>query len=343
VLNRLQYLGRGQRLLIFALFFVGGLMAIVALTVFLILLSLNTSERGVAAGTQEGVTVAEFAVLPDDDSYPSSVTVSPDGTVYTGSYATGVLWAVSASGEVSEISGSRDQIGSITALAAGPDGTVYILDRLVPNPRSSGGLLWSYQPGRGLTELGNIPDEQGFIAPIALAVDGAGRIYAADLGRREIWRFSADVSEAELWWEPPVSTAAQQATAEPFLPTALAYDPANDAILITGPVVNTLYRVPVTRESTQIVYQYEGAEAPGFDGVAVTPDGTIYLAALDQNALAVLRDNQIVYIASGFRGASDVAAGPDGRLYVTNFDSRALVTPGISPQLPFAIDVVTVE
>jgi hypothetical protein len=32
---------------------------------------------------------------------------------------------------------------------------------------------------------------------------------------------------------------------------------------------------------------------------------------------------------------------PDGRLIVANFDSVSLVQPGVRPQLPFALDVIT--
>ncbi|MCS7070107.1 MAG: hypothetical protein NZM00_01265, partial [Anaerolinea sp.] len=92
---------------------------------------------------------------------------------------------------------------------------------------------------------------------------------------------------------------------------------------------------------SEVIYRHgERANPPGFDGITVTNDGTIYTAALGQNGIARVDDGDLDYIAGMFRGASDVAFAPPNRLYVTNFDQAALVLPLIQPQLPFAIDVI---
>jgi len=102
------------------------------------------------------------------------------------------------------------------------------------------------------------------------------------------------------------------------------------------------YRIALEDQSTHILYQYNGSEEgePGFDGVTVSEDGTIYLAAFASRELMRLTDGEVVTLVAGFRGVSDVVY-VDGTIYATNFDSRGLVLPGIQPQLPFALDVIT--
>ena len=76
-------------------------------------------------------------------------------------------------------------------------------------------------------------------------------------------------------------------------------------------------------------------------GTLIEPDGTIYVAALTQDGIVRLDGDSLTYIAGLFRGSSDVDYSPTANaLFVTNFDSGALVVPGLSPRLPFTIDVV---
>ncbi len=322
MLKRIQSLPRGQRVLIFVLLFGGGLMLIIAITLFLVLMSLNSAPRSVAESLQDGYTVREFAQLPDDDAYPAAVAVAPDGTVYTGSYDTGAVWSI-RDGEVIELDDTRESIGSVAAIEVSSDGTVYVLDRIDSNPRASGGRIWSIDDG--VREWATIED--GFVSPDDLTLGPEGWLYAADRGRREIWRFD-ETGQGELWWTAPESA----------LLTGMTYDPTRDMILVVDAETDLLYGIG---EVTDLLYVYDGidAEKPGLDGVAVAADGTIYLAALDQRAVGVVQDGVLTYIAGNFRGPSDLAYH-DGRIYVTNFDSRSLVLPGVEPQRPFALDVI---
>ncbi|MBC8099579.1 MAG: SMP-30/gluconolactonase/LRE family protein [Armatimonadetes bacterium] len=329
-----QGMGRGQRVIVFVLLMVGGLLLIGALTVGLILLSVNTTPRSVAIALRPEVTVSQFAALPDDDAYPATVTVAPDGTVYTGSYMSGTVWAITPDGALSELPNTRETIASVTGLAIATDGALLILARQDSNPRSAGGLIYRWQDG-DLTEFAQMDDARGMVAPADLAVDAAGRIYAVDRGRREVWRWEADGTGGTLWWTP-------NSTSPTGLPTGIAYDAANDTLLVTDTDDNTITRIPVADSSAaEVIYRYTlEANKPALDGIAVGADGTLYVTALDQNGLARIKDNDLIYLVGTFRGASDVAIAPDGRLYVTNFDSAALVVPGVAPQLPFGIDVV---
>lgn len=333
MMQRIALLGQGQRILIFILMMVGGLLFIGAITVFLILSSVNAVGRTQAIPLNEGVTTAEFVVLPDEDAYPAAVTVNSAGTVYTGSYVSGVIWAINAAGELEEVPHSRDTFGSIVGLAAASDDVLYVLDRITGDPRAAGGLIWRLEVGQAPVEFAKIEGESGFIAPIGLTLDAEGRVYALDRGRREVWRWNADGSGAMIFWQP---------IDEGQLPTGMDYDAQSDALIIADSEMNTVYSVPVGGGVDTQLFRYESAiNKPSFYGVAVD-EGRIYLTALEQNSIATLQDGQLVYLAAQFRGPSDIVAAGNGRFYVTNFDSSALVVPGVTPRLPFALDVVTI-
>jgi hypothetical protein len=93
--------------------------------------------------------------------------------------------------------------------------------------------------------------------------------------------------------------------------------------------------------ATETLYQHGlRTNPPGFDGVTLTPDGTVYIAATGQNGVARLEGSELLYVAGLFRGASDVEYSAPNRLIVTNFDSFSLVVPAVQPRLPFALDVL---
>ena len=161
----------------------------------------GSAPRSQAVAEGAGVSVSEFAALPDEDAYPAALAIAADGSVYTGSYQTGALWAISPDAAVSEIAESRARIGSITGLDVGPDGALYILDR-ISALESKGAVIWRYQAGE-LTSIVQIPAEPtiGVLLPDDIAVDSAGLIYISDRDPRasgvtaaadRIWAFSGD-------------------------------------------------------------------------------------------------------------------------------------------------------
>lgn len=340
MIAKIQQLGRGQRMVVFFTIFIGGLMLLVAITFFLISFSVNSSPRQIAQGALDGVTVREFATLPDDDAYPSTIAVGVDGTVYTGSYRSGTVWAISPGGQVRELPETRILIESVSGIAVADDGTLYILDRTNPNPAAKGGLIWRILPDATPRQFGSIFDgQEGFIAPHGLAIATDGILYVTDRGRREIWRFD-DEGNAEFWWRVP-SNDPQSAV---VLPTSLAYDASTDTLVVvaTGDGVDNLYRVSRDGETIETVYRYSGApsQAPGFDGISISPEGRIFLANASQGAVSEFIRNNYTIIAQGFRGSNAIAYH-DGKLYVNNFDQVGLVNPLVQPRLPFALDEVT--
>lgn len=313
-----------------------GAALIVAMTWFVI----GSAPRSQAVATAPGISIAEFAALPDDDAYPAALAIDAAGTLYTGSYQSGALWSISPAGDVREIPGSRERIGSVSGLDWAPDGALYILDRIAPLD-AQGAAVWRVVDGE-LASLFAIayPSFSAGLLPDDIAVDSAGRIYISDrLGH--VLRYSAEGEplgsrSQAYWWLAPCRDSCEI--------TGLAYDRANDTLLIADPAGEAVYRVAITdgtaRETSQLLRGAAQKRDYGFDGITLAPGGDIFIALLNWNRVARLEAGQLVTLAQDFRGASDVAFDPGrGRLYVTNWNQFSLAF-GTRPQLPFAIDVI---
>lgn len=334
MLKRLLMLPRGQRLLVFSFIFIGSLALLIAVTVLLILLTVNNEPRSVAQPISEGVTVAEYATLPIDDGYPAALAVTADGLAYTASYATGEVFVL-RDGEGVSLPNTREMFGSVAGLLATEEGLV-VLDRVTGEENRSGGSLWLIKADDSITLLGRVSEEAETVAFNGLTRDVAGAFYVADL-LGAVWKFDSDGANGAKWWEAP------RVDGQPIpVVSDVAYDVTTNTLLATDSENNAIYRINVEAASSERVYQFTGTQnKPGLLGIDVAPDGTIYVTAIDEKALMTLREGELVYLAGFFRGPWDTVVLPDGRLLVSNVDSRALATPGLSPQLPFGVDVVT--
>jgi DNA-binding beta-propeller fold protein YncE len=150
------------------------------------------------------------------------------------------------------------------------------------------------------------------------------------------------MATAEPFWAAPPPPDGQVSSI-----TGIAWDPTRDALIVTDPEINTVYRVALADGSEEILYAHgQLPNAPGFDGAVVTPDGEVYVAALGQNGIARVNTaaGTLDYIAGLFRGSSDIEyQRAQGRFIVTNFDQASLVLPLLAPSLPFTIDTVTLN
>lgn len=334
----IDHLGPGQRRLVFFMIIVGGIALLAAITLLLASFALNSGERAMAQSLMDTVTVREYAALPDDDAYPAAVAVAPDGAVYSGSFATGAIWRIDPDGTVTELPDTRDVIGAVSGLTVAPDGSLLVVDQVDADPRTAGGMIRRIDPAGAISPLIDMANEGGFVTPDDITLDAAGLIYVTDRGRNEVWRYAADGTAGAAWFVPPASPIEAVRGAV----TGLAYDPTTDTILVTDPDINRVYRVGVADGAGEILYEHaaESVAPPGFDGVTVTPDGAVYIAALGQNGVVTLVDDTFEYLAGNFRGAVDVAFAAPDQIFVANFDQSSLVLPLVNPQLPFAIDVI---
>ena len=326
---------RLKALLVLLITLLIGAVVMVAMTWFVI----GSAPRTRAVAVAEGIRVAEFAFLPDEDAYPAALAIAADGTLYTGSYATGTVWAITPEGEVSEILETRERIGSVTGLDVAADGTLYILDRITAL-EARGAVVWRYSL-RELRAIVEIPADErvGVMLPDDIAVDREGNIYISDRELARVWRYSSDGLRLGVFWGPPGSGKSAL--------TGLAFDAARDVLLITDSEQDAVFRAPVSEgeasealAASEILSSDEGQNDYGFDGLAVGLRGEIYVALLNWNRVARLEEGELVMLAKDFRGASDLAYdGARDRLYVTNWNQFSLGF-GTKPQLPFAIDVI---
>lgn len=349
MIKRLQLLPPGVRIVVFVFIVVGVLLLLAGFTLLLLMLTVNSTTRQTAISLVETVAVSEYAALPDDDAYPSTVAAGADGMVYTASYASGTVWQVAPDGSMTEIPDTRETFDSVTGLVARPDNTLLAI-AFTGGEEGAWGIHSITADGH-ITPFGTLPDERGFVSPFDITIDSDGGVYVVDRSRAEVWRWESTGGEGTLWWSlatPPANAAFEL---PPPAPTGITYEAARDAILVADPDANTIVRIPRTGGASHIVLQYiitaGSTFPPGFDGIAAAPDGSIYVTALDQKGVIRVDSDgepfadEMAYIAGNFRGPSDLALLPDGRLIVANFDSVSLVQPGVAPQLPFALDVIT--
>jgi len=315
-----------------------GILVIVLITWWVV----GSAPRATAVIIDPSVTVSEYIELPDDDSYPAALAIGDDGTLYTGSYKTGVVWSITRDGVITELADTRDKIGAVSGLDIAPDGTLVILDR-IDALDALGAIIWRYADGN-LSSIVEIPYDKtnGVTLPDDIAVDGAGYIYVTDRDPARVWRYDADGVNQGIWWTP--ATALDGTT---DAPTGIDYDIVNDAILVTGSNQDSIYRVSATSadleealEKTEVLFTDTQANGYSLDGITVTASGEIYVALLNWNRVARLNENELLMLARDFRGASDVAYDAEkDALYVTNWNQFSLGF-GTSPQLPFALDIV---
>lgn len=315
-----------------------GAVVIVLMTLFVI----GSAPRNQAVAEDETVRVEEYMTLPDEDAYPAALAISADGTLYTGSYQSGTLWKISADRVISEVAGTRYAIGSVSGLEVAPDGSLLVLDRIVPLD-AQGAIIWRISEDT-LSQVVKIPHDEsiGVVLPDDITVDSEGRIYITDRKPARIWRYSADGTNEGIWWIPNATADAQV-----FSPTGLAYDPVNDAILVTDSELDAIYRIPAssadmnaTAEAVELIYVDSQENDYSLDGITVSPTGDIFVALLGWNRVARLDGDTLTMLAKDFRGASDVAYdSAKDALYVTNWNQFSLGF-GTRPQLPFALDIV---
>jgi outer membrane protein assembly factor BamB len=252
------------RILAFSLFVVLAIGLIFAATGLLYYFNVRNYPRIKPVALTESVITQEFVSLPDADSYPAALAVAGDGTLYTGSYVSGVLWQIAPDGSMSEIPNSRGQIGSVISLEYA-DG-LYVLDNL--EALSSGGAkLWRINE-TGVNLLQDLPD---MLQANDITVDAEGRVYIADLAGK-IYRL--DSTGLNIWWQVPSAD---------YAPAGLAYE--NETIFVSDALRGEIYAIPTNASDTEAerTVLFTSTEAVGFNGMSIGANGKLFVADLLNN------------------------------------------------------------
>jgi sugar lactone lactonase YvrE len=231
----------------------------------------------------------------------SGITVAPDGTLYIADSGNDRVRAVPPNGTITTVAGNGGNgmllssgpalttpIGPVSGLAIGPDGDLYIAASNVLRLTPSGTLEWVAGNETGFpspscqTSACNPAGEWEFTQPDQLAFDGAGNLYVSGGGGFQLFEITAQGSLRYL---------------APFrgdgAPGALAGDPDGtvieawrDGVTVRTPAGATS-EVPGTSEAAldktlgfnrDYLHHTRGPNVfIGGDGVAVGPDGDVYL------------------------------------------------------------------
>jgi hypothetical protein len=319
------------RIIVFSLFVVLAVGLIFSATGLLYYFNVRNYPRIKPIAVAEDVQSSEFATLPDADSYPAALAAASDGSLYAGSYVSGAIWLIAPDGSMSEIPGSREQLGSVISLELS-DG-LYVLDQREPF-NTGGAKLWFYQSG-GLSLLRDLPElEQAN----DITVDAEGRVYITDLQGGKIYRI--DSAGLSIWWQAPDET---------YAPAGLAYN--NGQILLSDALRGEIYAIPENAADTEAerTMIFSGDVDLGFNGMSMGTNGKLYVADLLNNQVwEIGLDGFGRVLASYYRGSSNVAYdASQNRIFVNNWDQSWLVpkeffgiTFNVEPRLPFSIDVI---
>ncbi|GAB5493757.1 MAG: hypothetical protein Phog2KO_39720 [Phototrophicaceae bacterium] len=317
---------------------------IIGATIGLYYVNVSNFPRLVPFALDDTVSVYEFAVLEDEEAYPSAIASASDGTAYTGSYISGAVWQILPNGEVIEMPDTRANIGSVIGIDVASDGTVYILDHLDPF-LAGGAKIWQINVD-GVTLHSEIAErgDISLLKPNDIVVSDDGLIFVLDISLGQI--LTVDAEGLSIWWQSPDST---------YQIAGLAYNALNNSLMISDAVRTAIYEIPLNAENPeaerQIVYVDETTQSPpAFNGLSVGDDGTIYVAAFDLNEVWSIEPNTNTFtiLANNYRGSSDVAYdSANQRLYVNNWDQSWLIPitlvviqVDLPPRLPFSIDVI---
>lgn len=313
-------------LVIFVLAFVG----ICGLSAALIFRSFQ-SERREPTTVFPGAEVTTLVELPGDRAYPEALTIGRDGNIYSGSFCTGDIWRITPEGELEVW--VAEGINSASSMIFGADSYLYIIEHGDCDPRSALSGLKRIAPDGTVSEFAPVEDDQILTG---LAFDSNGVLYATDAQSANILVFE-EGSAGEVWWQLPDTPRSAN-------PTAIAFDPLNNAMLVADSGNGIIYRIPITPERTPgeatKVYQDNTVE---LDGLTLDEQGQIIFALYNSDQVGRINTSGMFEVlAENFRKPSDVAYA-DGKVYVTNSDAISLapvMSVLLDPSLPFTIDVI---
>lgn len=205
------------------------------------------------------------------------------------------------------------------AITVTPQHQLYVGDRI------SGELLLLNAEGQFLKKIAD-----GFGLPSSAVIDDENRLYVVDSKKKSVHIFDANGN--------PLSSFGESIL---FFPTGIAFDQRNQRILVAEHgglnYTDTVHLIHVFDKQGRWLtsfgkHGFNKGEFTRIQGMAVGPEGRIYVADPFQGVVTVLNENGTFLTTVGqfgsepgqLRAPMDVAIDPRGRLWVSSMNNGSL-------------------
>jgi DNA-binding beta-propeller fold protein YncE len=311
----------------------------------LLIYRIPSRPRHDAKPVTQGVTVAPFVTLPEENIFPMGLTAASDDSFYVSLFGTGAILKVDAKGSPTPFIAPQD--ASLVAggtMALGPDKALYVIDYSSTDLRQAKGTIKRITPDGKISVFGTVLPNQVLPLWAHMAFDAAGNLYITDPATAEIWQFAPSGSRTVLWNAAPLAGVRGQ-------PTGIAYDSARNALVVGDAGTGSIYRLVLTSgtPNVELLYRQSGLDV---QALALDAQGRVLFTAWadDNGKLYRLEANGApTILADGFRTPTALVFR-SGKVYVVNSDMLGLAPPilGFIPsplqaKPPFTVDVVDVS
>lgn len=243
-----------------------------------------------------------FATLPPGTAHPEGLTLDAAGNVYVADFdvsraaGPGQVVVFAHSGRLLRVLDVAGSSNLLLGLAFHPTtGDLLVIDFGAKNvlrvdPVTGASTVFATIPGGAAA------------GPNALTFDAAGDVYVSDSFQGVIWQAPSTGGAPVVWAQSPLLTTAG---VPPFGANGIAFGDGGATLFVANTGNDTVVRIPAaTRTAEVFVNSVNGA-----DGLAVDPDGYVWVVANQADELVVLdpKDGHAVAKLGDFDGLS-----PDG-------------------------------
>lgn len=169
-----------------------------------------------------------------------------------------------------------------------------------------------------------------FNQPHSIALDGAGGLLICDIGNQRIRRVDLRTGLVDTWAPSPVVSTLKG-------PRSLDVTPDGDVYLALREG-NAIYRIASDGAATRIAgtgekgFSGDGADARearlnGPKGIAVSPDGAVYIADTENHAIRRIdpRSGVITTVAQGLARPHGVCVDRSGRVFISDSENHRIL------------------